>query len=173
VVIGLYFFDYRKLEKHSLKIYGGTMLLLAGTMLFGLSANGQKIYLALGPLPLTINTFSVSPIFFSIALAGIFKNFDWSQPKKICQGLIFVLLPFLFLLNGSLVAAVIYAVTCITLMMASGARPKILLLLTGMISAVMAWLIISAPIGWKGFSHSLIPAGTPREVVTYKTSLII
>jgi len=159
-LIGLYFFDYRKLEKHSLKIYGGTMLLLAGTLLFGISANSQKIYLTIGPV--VINTFSISPLFFSIALAGIFQRWDWSRPKKLCQGLILAIVPFLFLLNGSLAAAVIYAITCITLMIASGARPKILLLLTGIISLIMAWLIISAPYRLERFLTFINPDRDPQ-----------
>ncbi|MDD4752234.1 MAG: FtsW/RodA/SpoVE family cell cycle protein [Desulfitobacteriaceae bacterium] len=159
ILIGLYFFDYRKLAKHSLKIYGGMLLLLAWTMLFGISANGQKIYLSIGPL--AINTFSISPIFFCIALAGIFKNWNWKEPKKTCQGLILSLFPFLILINGSLPIAIIYAVTCMTLMIASGARPKIFLLLAGLFSVLMVGLIISAPYRLARFLSFINPDRDP------------
>lgn len=99
-LIGCYFLDYRKMAKHSYKIYGGTVLLLIWTMVFGLMANGQKIYLAIGPF--SINTFHLSPIFFNIALAGILQKWDWTQPKKAGQGLALTMLPFLILINGAL-----------------------------------------------------------------------
>jgi rod shape determining protein RodA len=142
-LVGLYFFDYRKMERHSHKIYGGTLVLLACTMLFGITVNGQRIYLSIGPL--TINTFKISPIFFSIALAGIFSRWDWNKPKKLCYGLGLSLLPFLILITGYLPGAIIYAVTCLTLMIASGARPKIFMSLIGLFSLVLAGLIVSSP----------------------------
>lgn len=158
-IIGLYFFDYRKLEEHSLKIYGSTVLVLTGTLLFGDSVNGQHIYLIIGSL--SINIFSISPIFFSIALAGIFQSWNWNQTKKLCQGLLLSILPFLLLVNGPLPTAVIYAITCITLMIASGARPKSFLLLTGLISAVMGGLIINAPYRLNRFLAFINPDRDP------------
>ncbi|MGI6685818.1 MAG: FtsW/RodA/SpoVE family cell cycle protein [Bacillota bacterium] len=142
-LVGLYFFDYRRMEKYSVIIYGGTIFLLAFTMFLGIPVNGQRIYLSIGPL--AINTFSISPILFSIALAGIFNRWDWSQPKKLCQGLVLSLLPFLILITGYLPGAIIYAVTCLTLMIASGARPKLFISLTGLFSLVLVGLTVSAP----------------------------
>ena len=142
-LVGLYFFDYQKMERHSYKIYGVTLVLLACTMLFGITAHGQRTYLSIGPL--TLNTFSISPIFFCIALAGIFSRWDWNQPKKLCFGWGLSLLPFLILITGYLPGAIIYAVACLTLMIASGARPKIFMPLTGLFALILTGLIVCSP----------------------------
>lgn len=159
MIAGLYFFDYRKLEAHSLKIYGAWVLVLLGAFVFGEKAHGQ-VYLHIGPF--SLNLFSISPIFFTIALAGILHNWHWDQPKKIFQGILLCLIPFLFLVQeSSLSTAVIYSVACLTLMIASGARPRIFLLLAGMLCTVMTALVVSTPYRLSRFMVLINPGQDP------------
>lgn len=143
IAAGLYLYDYRKLESYSRHIYLGTVLALLTVVVFGQSFNG-KSYLNVGPIYFDLA--EISPLLFSMALAGILSRWDWSGPKKLLQGLLLCLLPLVLILAvPSFSAGVIYSITCITLMTVSGAGRKYSLLLTGLVSAIIMLPIISTP----------------------------
>ncbi|MGI6332280.1 MAG: FtsW/RodA/SpoVE family cell cycle protein [Zhaonellaceae bacterium] len=122
-IIGLYFFDYRKLEKYSKHIYLGTLLLLIYTILFGRQVSGSRAWLNIGPF--SINFVANSPLLFIVAFAGLFNNWNWSKSFKLLQGLALLGMPLLlYLAAPSISTGVIYIVACMVLMFISGAKFK-------------------------------------------------
>ena len=143
IVTGLYLFDYRKFEPYSKHIYLGAALVLIIVMITGQPVNGI-LYLRIGPIYL--NIVEISPLLFSIALAGILNTWDWNGPKKSLQGLFLLLVPLVLILAcGSSSAGIIYSITCITLMIVSGGRHGNLLSLIGLVSGTIMLSIISTP----------------------------
>ncbi|ACV62996.1 Cell division membrane protein-like protein [Desulfofarcimen acetoxidans DSM 771] len=141
---GLYFFDYRKLEPYSKHIYLVSVLTLVIVIILGQRFN-DNLYLRIGPLYL--NIVDISPLLLSIALSGIFNNWDWNKPKKLFQGLLLCVVPLiLILVIGSMSNSIIYSITCIILMIVSGARYRNSLVYIGIVSGMMIMLsIISTP----------------------------
>lgn len=143
IVTGLYLFDYRKLEPYSKYMYIGTVLILVMLILTGQRING-KLYFSMGPI--YIDIVEISPLLFSIALAGLLNKWNWNEPKKLLQGMLLCLVPLVLILaSHSFSAGVIYSITCITLMIVSGARHRNLLLLIGSVLCVIIAPIISTP----------------------------
>lgn len=143
IIAGLYFFDYRELEAYSKHIYVGTILLLAITYFLGLSISG-KHWLQIGRVALDV--VAISPLLFAIALAGILNKWDWSKSMMLLSGLLLCVIPLVFiLLNGPLAAGVIYFITCMVLLIVSGAGYRVALLLIGVAGGTTALSIISKP----------------------------
>lgn len=143
-IVGLYFFDYRKLEKYSKHIYLGTLLILILTLFWGVEANGSRSWLVLGPLK--INFVTVSPVLFIIALAGIFSHWDWSKRFKLVQALALFAVPlFLILLAPSISTGAIFIVSCMVLMIVSGAKMKQVIVSVGSFMALLILPIITEP----------------------------
>lgn len=143
ITIGLYFFDYRKLEAYSKHIYMGTLLLLAAPYFQGLSIDG-KHWLPVGSV--TMDVAAIAPLLFAIALAGILNTWNWSKTSKLLSGLILCVMPLvLILLNDSFAAGIIYFIACTLLLIVSGAGYRIALLQTGLAGCITALSIISNP----------------------------
>lgn len=139
VATGLYLLDYRKLKPFSKYLYLGTALVLVIVFAFGQGVNG-KFYLGLGPISFDI--IEASPLLFTIALAGIIKKWDWKQPKKLVQNVLLCVIPLVLILeSGSFSASVIYAITCIALMIVNGIRPQNFIFLFGLLSGIIMLLI--------------------------------
>ena len=143
MVIGLYLFDYRKLEPYSKHIYLGAALLLLIVVITGQTVNGKQ-YLRIGPI--YFDLVGISPFLFSIALAGIINKWNWNEHKRLLKGLLLCVVPLaLILASGSLSAGVIYSITCITLIIVSRAGHRVFLSLIGLVSGMLMLSIISAP----------------------------
>lgn len=71
-MIVLYFFDYRRLLRYSWLLYGGTLLLMAATLLLGDQLNGARLWLQVGPFG--VNVFAMSPYLLIIAIAGMLQK---------------------------------------------------------------------------------------------------
>lgn len=143
ILTGLYLFDYRKLEPYSKYVYISTILLLVLIIIFGERFNG-KPFLNLGVL--YFDVIGISPLLFSIALAGILHKWDWNKPRKVFLGLLLCVVPLVLLLTcSSISTSVIYAITCITLMIVSGAKPSNFFLLMGVISGMFILTITTVP----------------------------
>lgn len=92
VVMGvLLWFDYRKLLHYSWILYGGTVLISLGVVMFGRQVNGIKGYLTFGPL--VIDWMSVSPFLFIVSAAGILHGLDSSRRSSWIQTALFVVVP--------------------------------------------------------------------------------
>lgn len=140
-VVGLYLFNYRRLEPFSRHIYWGTVLFLVMTFIMGQRVNG-KLYLSIGSI--LFDFVEITPLLLGIALSGILSKWNWNDFKRMLQGFLLCLLPLIFILaSPSLTAGVIYTVTCITLVIVSGAGPRKALLLAGIVSGIVILPIIT------------------------------
>ncbi|MFZ5942837.1 MAG: FtsW/RodA/SpoVE family cell cycle protein [Bacillota bacterium] len=143
-IIGLYFFDYRKIERYSKHIYLGTLLILIYTVFWGIQANGSRSWLILGPF--SVNFVAVSPLLFIVALAGIFNKWDWNNNLKLLQGIALFAIPLLLIITApSIPMAVIYVVACMVLMIISGAKFEKVILISGPFIAIVVLSIITEP----------------------------
>ncbi len=141
--VGLYFFDYRKLERYSKHIYLGTLFILIITVLWGNQANGSRYWLDLGPF--NVNFVTISPVLFIAALAGIFSKWDWNKPFELVQAIALFAVPlFLILLAPSISTGVIFIFTCMVLMIFAGAKIKQVILTAGSFIALLTLPIIAA-----------------------------
>lgn len=160
-IIGFYFFDYRKLEKYSVHIYLGTLLILIFTVLLGNSVNGSRCWLGIGPF--NINFVAISPLLFIVALAGIFNKWDWNSTVKLIQALGLFLVPlFLILSAPSVSTGSIYALAFMVLMIASGAKLKKVFFIVGpVVIAILVLPILTAPYRLARILSFIDPAKDP------------
>lgn len=139
----LYLFDYRKLERYSKQLYVVTLLFLAYTVFWGNEMNGTSSWLSLGPF--RINFVSIAPLLFTIALAGIFANWNWGGMRDFLALTLFLVPLLLMLAAPSLSATVIYTVACIVLMVVSGGKIRSFLFVTSPVLLAVLLLPIVAP----------------------------
>ncbi len=122
VLIGVTYYDYRKLKAYGSYLFVGTMLVWLILLLLSKTVNG-KPYLNLGFI--SISYIDIAPVLLAIALAGIFYNKDWSKPKWFASTVFLLIVPNIFyVISNSMAAAVIYTVVFLTLMLISGASRK-------------------------------------------------
>ncbi|MEQ8236355.1 MAG: FtsW/RodA/SpoVE family cell cycle protein [Syntrophomonadaceae bacterium] len=161
VIVGLYFFDYRKLERYAKHIYLGTLFILIITVLWGNQANGSRCWLDLGPF--NVNFVTISPVLFIAALAGIFSKWDWNKPFKLVQAIALFAVPlFLILLAPSISTGAIFIFTCMVLMIFSGAKLKQVILTAGSFFALLTLPIIAIKLHIiKGLGVLLNPVADP------------
>lgn len=158
-VTGLYLFDYRKLGAFGRHIYTGAILVLALAFFAGHAVNGY-LYLSLGPF--SINIIGISPVIFCLALAGVFAQWDWQEPKRILKGLLLCAAPLVVILaGGAFPAGIIYTLTCIILMRVSGASRRHSLLLAGLAVAMLGMALINAPYRWQRLTAFINPGADP------------
>ncbi len=159
-IIGLYFFDYRKIERFSKHIYLGTLIILIFTVFWGIQASGSRSWLIIGPF--SVNYVAVSPFLFIAALAGIFNKWDWSNPLKLMQGLALFAMPLIFILKApSISTGAIYVVASMVLMIVSGAKLKQIILIPGSFMAILILYIITEPYRLKRLVTFLNPESDP------------
>lgn len=122
IALGLYFFDYRKIQPLSKYIYVVTLLFL----LFTCKTRGISLH------GITFNFAQISTVLFAIALPGIFEDWNWQEPKKLLYSLLMYAAPvFLMMVYPSVVSAFIYSVMFMTIAVASGFKLKYMLMLVG------------------------------------------
>ncbi len=144
VIVGLYFFDYRKLEKYSKYLYLATLAILVFTVFNGVASGGNRLWIKIGFYH--INFVAVSPLLFIIALAGIFNHGDWNSPKQRVQRFLLLAIPLIVMLMApSISVGVTYIVACIVLMVVSGVTYKEIGLLLTSLFAALILLIVNTP----------------------------
>lgn len=160
-IIGLYFFDYRKLERYSKYIYLGTLLILTFTILWGNQANGSKSWLTLGPF--NINVVAIGPLLFMVALSGIFNKWDWDNNFKLLQGLVLFVVPLILILKARppISTGFIYSIASIVIMIVSGAKLKKLFVLVGSFMTLLILSIVTEPRGLERILAFSNPAADP------------
>lgn len=123
---GLYFMDYRKLQRYSWHLYGATIVLMVAAKLTGPTINGSAEWLKVGSL--IFNVFAVSPYLFMIAYAGICNKAQGMNERgtvRKAQMLLkeiaaFIVLPaYLYLSSSSLLYFSIYYVGLLAILLAS------------------------------------------------------
>ena len=73
VMLGLYFFDYTKLKKYAIPIYVSAMSLLIITSFIGVSVNGAKRWVVIGPF--SISSASFASVLFIISFIGFLEKY--------------------------------------------------------------------------------------------------
>lgn len=160
-IVGLYFFDYRKLERYSKHIYLGTLLILIFTILWGNQVNGSRCWLSLGPF--NVNFVAISPLLFIVALAGIFNKWDWNSTLKLLQGLALSIVPLILILRApSFSTGGIYAIACMVLMIISGAKFKRIILISGSFISILLLPLITETYRLQRLVDFLNSAGDPQ-----------
>ena len=90
IIVLLYFYDYRRLERISTYIYFATTALL----LVNVKGNMGSIFA-------TMDMAYLAPVLYGIALSGMFAGDEWKKRKGIINLAIFLLPMAVFLLRGS------------------------------------------------------------------------
>ncbi len=72
-MLGLYFFDYTKLKKHAFPVYISAMSLLIITSFIGVTVNGAKRWIAVGPF--SISSASFASVLFIISFIGFLEKY--------------------------------------------------------------------------------------------------
>ncbi|MCW2278714.1 FtsW/RodA/SpoVE family cell cycle protein [Heliophilum fasciatum] len=158
MVTGFYLFDYRKLEPYSRHIYWGISSILFLTIIFGSQVNGKSYFSIAG---ISIDVVEISPMLFAVALAGIFKNWNWSEKVSALQGLALCIIPVaLIISSGSFSSSMIMFVACITLMIVTGAGVLNYLSIFGFYSLTILAFVIMYKI--QGFSVFVFSIGTSQ-----------
>ncbi|MFL0248411.1 FtsW/RodA/SpoVE family cell cycle protein [Candidatus Clostridium stratigraminis] len=123
ISIGLYFFDYRKLNNYSKYLYYASIFILIYLIFVGSPVNGVKQYLSISSL--SINISSIVLLLFLISLSGIFYKLNWEDKKNLLYAFALFIIPnFLFVLLPSLTTCIIYSTVFLMLILASGAKIK-------------------------------------------------
>jgi len=137
-IVGLYFFDYRRMQPYSKYIYAATLITLVYVVYFGTEVLGARWWLTLGPV--SFNFVEMSLFLFITALAGLLDNWAWHEPKKVLAGLTLGIAPACFMFQASASAiGVVYLIAFAVLMLVSGVKPKYQLLMVG--SAIGLFII--------------------------------
>lgn len=120
------FIDYRKIKKYSIHIYLiGLILLFLAFLSTGLNRVDRWLQIR----NISINIGYLGPIFFIIALSGIYCNYRWSNKKNLIKGLLLGMIPLILLsMTESLYSFLIYGITLILVSYISKAPKKVLVI---------------------------------------------
>ncbi|ABO48860.1 conserved hypothetical protein [Desulforamulus reducens MI-1] len=126
VLLGINFFDYRRLKVYGFNLYAGTIFIWLMLLGLGKTFINGKPYLNLGFI--NINYIDVTPVLLTIAVAGIFLNKDWAKPNWFVSTVFLLIVPnILYIGSSSVASAIIYTVVYLILMVLSGARKNSML----------------------------------------------
>lgn len=160
LLLGITFFDYRKLKSYGLYLFAGTMLIWLMLLLLGKTIVDNKPYLNLGFI--SIDYISITPVLLTIALASILLNKDWSKGNWFVVPLLLLSIPNVFYItSNSITTAVIYTAVFLILMSVSGARKK-QLMITGIIPFVLfTFDLLRQPWNWDRMLAFINPYNDP------------
>lgn len=143
IAAGMVFFDYRKIKFYSWHLFWGTLLVGLAVLLFGPEVNGRNM---LNLFWIRIDFIKATPFLLTVALAGIFSQWNWHQEKgslkvyfllaprrrrwkfkcragSLLKAFVLLVIPCIFYLKSAVIAgAILYAVVFLILMRASGAK---------------------------------------------------
>ncbi|MYL63496.1 FtsW/RodA/SpoVE family cell cycle protein [Bacillus hwajinpoensis] len=136
-------FDYRKLAKHSIYIYGGTLFVLSLTLLLGVRVDGIP-FINIGFA--FINFTEITPYLLAVSFAGIFHAWNWKDIRNFWIGAGLLAVPILLLsTTGAVAATFISLMVSITIMSVSSASLKQVLSFTAPLSILpMGRLFVQA-----------------------------
>ncbi|MCY6960234.1 FtsW/RodA/SpoVE family cell cycle protein [Clostridium brassicae] len=148
MIVLLYLFDYRKLEKYSKYIFVSTITLL---ILFTQFVHFEDIS------QVTIVT-TIASYILIISLAGIFTNWNWNRKTNLLKGIFLLALPSAIMTFGnSTASAVIYTAGFIVLALKSRIKLKYIFSI-GIISiSAVSFTILNRPYMLKRLTAFLSP----------------
>jgi cell division protein FtsW (lipid II flippase) len=161
LLIGLYFFDYKKLEKHSLKIFIGITLILFLQLLIGVPANGKKAWIPLGPF--TVNIIDLTLFLYAISLSKLISSLDLKSIKEYIYLSLMMVVPFIHYIKlGSSMEALTYLVLFIVLMFNSKVKLTYIFSTIGLFLAGSFYTILSRPYRVKRLLIFMNPESDPK-----------
>jgi cell division protein FtsW (lipid II flippase) len=160
-LFGLYFFDYKKLERHSLKIFIGITLVLFLQMFLAVPLNGKKAWIALGPL--TVNVIDLTLFLFPICLSKLIRTIDLRSKREYIYLSLMLVVPFIQYIGlGASMEAFAYFVLFIVLMLNSKVRPAYIFSAAGLFLVMCFYTIVSQPYRVKRLMIFMNPESDPN-----------
>jgi rod shape determining protein RodA len=154
LLVGLYFFDYRKLYSYSKYLYYTSIFILIFLMIVGVPINGSKQYLGIGFL--SINIPSLVLLLLIVSLSGLFYKLKWNDRKNLIYAFTLFIIPnLLFAMLPSIAAGIIYSAVFLVLMLASGGKIKHVVLVFAPIIIMFYFYILNEPYRVKRIISSL------------------
>lgn len=143
-ILGLYFFDYKKLEKHSLKIYIGVTLMLLIQIFFAVPVNGVKAWIPLGPI--SINVTELSLFLYVISLSKLLRSSELKSIKDYVYLTLMMLIPIVLYIQLILsMGALSYFIIFIMFMFNSKVKLSYIFSVIGAFIAVCFFTVFTAP----------------------------
>lgn len=159
-MFGLYFFDYKKLEKHSLKIFIGISLVLFFQMLIAVPINGKRAWIPLGPF--TVNIIDLTLFLYTISLSKLIRTLDLKSSREYIYLSLMLVVPFIqYIELGSSMEAFTYFVLFIVLMLNSKVRLAYIFSAVGLFLAAGFYTIVSQPYRVKRLLIFMNPESDP------------
>jgi len=176
VIVGLYFFDYRRIQPYSKYIYAATLLILVYVVNSGTDIWGARLWLTVGPV--SFNFVEMSLFLLIIALAGLLDNWAWQEPKKVLAGLTLGIVPAIFMFKAPAFATgVVYLGAFTVLILVSGVKLKYLPLMVGSAIGLILFELFYEPLthsaGLFGLGANLGPTVIPDEHTDFVFTYIV
>ncbi|MBL4933833.1 FtsW/RodA/SpoVE family cell cycle protein [Clostridium paridis] len=160
-LIGLYFFDYKKLEKHSLRIFIGIILILFLQMIIAAPINGKRAWIPLGSF--TVNIVDLTLFLFPISLSKLIRIINLRRYREYIYLSLMLVVPFMqYIMLGSFMEAFIYFVLFIVLMLNSKVRLGYIFSTISLFFVVCTYTIASQPYRIKRLLIFMNPEKDPK-----------
>ncbi|HEU4963563.1 MAG TPA: FtsW/RodA/SpoVE family cell cycle protein [Bacilli bacterium] len=141
----LFFGNYQKGQKYSLRLYMAVLLLLILTHLLGQRLNGLPM-LEIPLLNWRINVGAYSAWLLLLAVAGLFATWNWSAPYAFRKALLLLFLPCVIYAKGyTLLYVTEYCIGFVILMLASKAPRTKAILSSLLLLGMTAWRLFAYP----------------------------
>ncbi|MBD7911639.1 FtsW/RodA/SpoVE family cell cycle protein [Clostridium cibarium] len=143
-ILGVYFFDYKKLEKYPAKIFIGISVILLLQHLFAAPVYGRETWLTLGPL--SVNTTELSLFLYVISLSKLIRSLDLKSVKGYVYLTLMLLIPVsLYIMLKVSMEIMVYLVVFIMFMFISKVKLAYLLSVIGTLITGGGLIVLSAP----------------------------
>lgn len=160
-IIGLYFFDYKKLEKYSEKVFIGVTLILLLQLFVAVPVNGTKAWILLGPL--SVNITELSLFLYVLSLSKLVRSIELKSAKGYLYLSLMLILPIVLYIQLRVsMEAVIYFVIFIMLMFKSKVKLTYIFFTIGMFIAGSFYAVFSEPYRVKRLFIFINPESDPR-----------
>lgn len=173
-MIGLYFFDYRKLIPFSWALFIISILGIIVAVSFGLQINGVRSVLRMGIF--YFNASESCPYLLVIALAGILQEERWRNRTILIRFALFALLPcYLILLSHSSSALLVYFAGYMAVLLAAKVKWREIVWNLSAFTVFGFLYLLSAPrrmIRIKTFFHPFQAARDDRYMIVHSIEAI-
>ncbi|GAB6180376.1 FtsW/RodA/SpoVE family cell cycle protein [Desulfotomaculum defluvii] len=144
-LLGMTYFDYRKLKVYGWHLFAGTMFVWLMILVLSNTVINGKPYLNLGFIVINYVD-AVTPAFLAVALASIFINKEWSKNSWFLSPVLLLVVPDIFyIMSSSWATAGIYTVMFLAIMLLSGVDKKQLICIASIPISLFVFSILTAP----------------------------
>lgn len=161
LMLGLYLFDYKKLERYSKKIFIGVSAILFVQLLTAFAVNGMKAWISIGSL--NFNIAELSLFLYVISLPTLLKTIDYKSVKGYLYLFLMLLIPtWLFFQLKVSMAAGTYFVVFTMFMIKSKIKLSYILSVVGITTSGFLYMLISEPYRLARFFYFINPPIDPK-----------